>query len=416
MVAGQPRGGAGVTLRVPIVRPSLGDEEIAAASRVIRSGWITQGPEVAAFEREFAVAVGAPYAVAVSNCTVALQLALTEVGVGPGDDVATVSHSFVATANSVVAVGARPVFVDVRRETLGMDPRALEGALTPRTRAVLCVHQIGIPCDLEGILGVASRHGLPVVEDAACAIGSEFLWEGRWERIGRPHGVVACFSLHPRKVVTTGDGGMLTTGDASLAARFRLLRQHAMTVPDTVRHEMRGVIFEDYTEPAFNYRMTDLQAAVGRPQLARLDVIVAERRALAERYGRALRDNPVLRPAGEEPWGRSNWQSYPVFLRERSGWGQVDVMRFLMERGIACKRGISNAHQELAYADRSRWACGPEPCRFDCAERTCRRLPSSEWLRDNTVLLPLFHGMTAEEEERVVGACGELCRTKGGRP
>lgn len=397
-----------MTDRIPIVRTSLGDEEVAAATRVIRSGWTTQGPEVAAFEGEFATSVGAAHAVAVSNCTVALQLALLALGVKPGDDVATVSHSFIATANSVVAVGARPLFVDVQRETLGMDAGALEAALTPRTRAILLVHQIGIPCDLEGIVEVASRRGIPVIEDAACAIGSEVSWRGRWERIGRPHGLVACFSFHPRKIVTTGDGGMLTTGDAELAARFRLLRQHGMTVPDTVRHHATSVVFEDYVEPAFNFRLTDLQAAVGRPQLARLNAIVAERRRIAEIYRQAFDDHPVFRPLTELPWARSNWQSYPLFLREGCGTSQVAVMQFLMDNGIACKRGISNAHQELAYAGRSTWGCGPQSCPLGCPDRSCRRLSESEWLRDNTILIPLFHGMRPDELDRVVEVCREL--------
>ena len=385
--------------RIPIVRPSLGDEEIAAVSRVIRSGWLSQGPEVAAFEREFAAAVGTVHAVAMANCTVALQAALIAVGVEPGDDVITVSHSFVATANAVVAAGARPVFVDVRPGTLGMDPAALERAITPRTRAILCVHQIGIPCDLERIMAIADARGLPVVEDAACAIGSELRWQGRWERIGRPRGLVACFSFHPRKVVTTGDGGMLTTGDDAIAARLRLLRQHAMTISDTARHESQTVVFEQYLEPAFNFRMTDLQAAIGRVQLARLDDIVAERRRLASVYQEAFRAHPVLDVLVEEPWSRTNWQSYPVFLRQGSGVTQAAAMQHLYDQGIACKRGIGNAHQEPAYAGRSNWA-----------KAASESLAESERLRDRTMLLPLFHGMSREEQDRVIAACRDFPR------
>ncbi len=388
-----------LTPRVPIVRPSLGEEEIAAVSRVIRSGWISQGPEVADFEREFAAAVGAAHAVAVSNCTVALQVALLGVGVGAGDDVVTVSHSFVATANAVIAAGARPVFVDVRRETLGMDPAALERAITPRTKAVLVVHQIGIPCDLERVVSIAGERGLPLVEDAACAIGSELLWRGRWERIGRPHGAVACFSFHPRKVMTTGDGGMLTTGDAALAARVRLLRQHAMSVSDTARHASASIVFEEYLEPAFNFRMTDLQAAIGRVQLARLDAVVAERRRLAAVYHDAFRDHPAWETYTEQPAARSNWQSYPVFLRDGAGVGQIAAMQHLLDRGIACKRGIGNAHQEPAYAGRSNWT-----------KATGETLAVSERLRDRTILLPLFHGMTRQEQDRVIEAARNLPR------
>jgi dTDP-4-amino-4,6-dideoxygalactose transaminase len=400
-------------IRVPLVRPDLGQAEAEAAARVVRSGWLTQGSEVAAFEQEFAAFVGAPHAVAVSNCTVALQLALAAVGVRPGDDVATVSHSFIATANAVVAVGARPVFVDVEEDTLGLDPARLEAALTPSTRAVLCVHQLGIPCDLERILEISRRHGLPVVEDAACALGSEIQWGGAWERIGRPRGVVACFSLHPRKVVTTGDGGMLTTRDDGLAQRFRLMRQHAMSVPDSVRHQSDRVIFEEYLEPAFNYRMTDLQAAVGRPQVARLDAIVTERRRLAAVYHAALERSAVVAPPRERAGARSNWQSYPARLRAGARSRQIEVLQRLLDGGVAAKRGVHNAHQEPAYADRARWACGAGGCELGCPPRTCRRLATSERLRDETVLLPLYHGMTREEQAAVLDALEAVAQQGG---
>jgi dTDP-4-amino-4,6-dideoxygalactose transaminase len=326
--------------------------------------------------------------------------------VRPGDDVVTVSHSFVATANAIVATGARPVFVDVEEDTLGLDPAKLEQAFTPRTRAVLCVHQLGLPCDLERILAVADGRGVPVIEDAACALGSELLRDGVWERVGRPRGLVACFSLHPRKVVTTGDGGVLTTRDEGLARRFRLMRQHAMSVPDTVRHASDTVVFEEYLEPAWNYRLTDLQAAVGRPQLARLPAIVAERRALADRYAAALRDNPVVQPPSDPPWGRVNWQSYPVSMRPGARLSQREILQFLIDRGVACRRGVHNAHQEAAYAGRDNWTCGHAGC--DRLAGGCSHLRESERLRDTTILIPLFHGMREDEQARVIEVLSEL--------
>jgi perosamine synthetase len=379
--------------KIPIARPSLGEDEAAAARRAILSGWITQGPEVAAFEEEFAAGVGAPHACAVSNCTAALHLALHALGVGPGDEVVTVSHSYIATANAIRHCGAVPVFVDVDPQTYNMGPALIKAAITSRTRAIMPVHQIGLPCDMTAILNIAGRHRLPVVEDAACAIGSELLVGGRWEPIGRPHGTVACFSFHPRKVLTTGDGGMLTTRDAELDRRFRLLRQHGMSISDTTRHAARSVVFEDYPVVGFNYRMTDIQAAVGRVQLRRLPAMLARRRELARMYSLAIREIPGLQPPFIPDAARTNYQSYAVWVTDDFPVARDLLMQMLLEAGVSTRRGIMNAHQEAAYQEYS----------------TCD-LPHSELARDKVILLPLYDSMTADEQDFVVATLREIAR------
>lgn len=371
---------------IPIIRPLMDEAEADAARRPILSGWLTQGPEVAAFEKEFAAYTGAPYACAVSNCTTALHLSLLAAGVGPGDEVITVSHSYIATANCARYCGALPVFVDIDPRTFNIDPDRVEAAITPRTKVILCVHQVGMPCDLSALLPLARRHGLVLIEDAACAIGSEILWNGQWERIGKPHGDAACFSFHPRKIMSTGDGGMITTANPEWDARFRLLRQHGMSVPDTVRHGSRQVIFETYPEIGFNYRMTDIQAAVGREQLKRLPEIVAQRREMAARYTRLLSGVPGLTPPYEPSWARSNWQSYTVTLSE--GCDQRQVMQSMLDRNIATRRGIMCSHREPAYRDA--YLAGPGGLR------------NSEEAQERNILLPLFHQLTEEQQDRVV--------------
>ena len=230
---------------VPVARPSFGAREEKAVVEALRSGWVSQGPRVAEFERQFAQYVGAPEAVAVSSCTTALHLALVAAGIRPGDEVLCPSLSFIATANAIVYAGAKPVFVDIDPFTFNLDPHRIENAITGRTKAILVVHQIGLPCALNEISEIAARHGLAVVEDAACAIGSEY--DGRL--IGRPDSLIACFSFHPRKILTTGEGGMITTSDRDIAARLRRMRQHAMNVSDLARH-LQGVRGPSAASPA----------------------------------------------------------------------------------------------------------------------------------------------------------------------
>ncbi len=409
---------------IPFARPNLGEEEAAAAREAILSQWVTQGPKVKQFEEEFADLVGASYACAVSSCTTALQMSLKVVGVGQGDVVITVSHSYIATANSIRFCGAEPVFVDIDPTTYNICPEVLSEFLTEdcierdgklyykhldrivseeshlrfltglagqnshslgRVAAILAVHQMGLPCKINQIVEIAKKFRLPVVEDAACAIGSEIsLDEGKtWDKIGKPHGEIACFSFHPRKVITTGDGGMITTNNPDYDSKFRLLRQHGMSVPDTVRHKSKEVIFEDYLTTGFNFRMTDIQAAVGIEQLKKLRSFVEERRNLATQYEELLSDVPWLEPLRNSDSVRSNWQSYPVRLLKDAPLKQKAFMQYLLDNGVPSRRGIMNAHQELPYA--GSW----------------ENLKSSEEARDNVVILPFFPGMTKTDLDTI---------------
>jgi perosamine synthetase len=368
---------------IPITKPCLGEEEAQAAANVIRTGWIAQGPQVAAFEQALAERVGVEHVVATSNCTTSLHLALLCSGVGPGDEVLVPSFTFIATANAVLYTGARPVFVDIDPRTYTIDPRKIEAAITPRTRAIVPVDQIGLAADLDPILDIARRHDLRVVEDAAPSLGATYH--------NRPVGAISpmtCFSFHPRKSITTGEGGAIATNDAAVAARARVLRSHGASISDLVRHGADSVIVEEYEDLGYNYRMTDIQAAIGIEQLKKLDDILSRRIRLAERYTTLLAGLDGISTPYAPTYGWHTYQSYCIRFDAARTAPRHEVMARMLALGVATRRGVMAIHEEPYFVSH-----------FGSVS-----LPVTEAATRQTLLLPLYATMTEAEQDRVVEA------------
>lgn len=367
--------------RINVMVPWLGQEEIDAVAEAISSGWVAQGPRVMRFEQEFADAMQVPFAVATTSCTTALHLALIVVGIGPGDDVVIPSFSFIATTNAVRYVGANPVFADVDAITGNVTGETVRAVLTPATRAVIGVDQGGVPLDLDDVRAVTDPRGIVVIEDAACGAGSTYK--------GRPVGAgaeISAWSFHPRKLLTTGEGGMITTANEEWAARARHLREHAMSVSAADRHQSVLPPAEEYTEIGFNFRMTDLQAAVGLVQLGRLPRIVARRRELADRYRQSIADIAGLRAVEDPDYGTGNVQSFWVEVGDDYPLDREGLLEALAHADISARRGIMASHRQPPYRDLT----------------PVGGLPVTEHLTDRTLILPLFHTLSEADQDRVI--------------
>ncbi|MDO8658534.1 MAG: DegT/DnrJ/EryC1/StrS family aminotransferase [Candidatus Levybacteria bacterium] len=368
-------------MKIPLTIPLFNSAEEKAVIEVLRSGWITQGPKVAQFEDMVKSYVGAKYAIVTSSATTALFLSLHLIGIGQGDEVIVPSFSFIATANVVVHTGAKPVFVDINPKTYNIDPQKIEAAITKKTKAVIPVDQVGLPCDINAIKKLAKEYKLFIVEDAACALGS--LYKGK--RIGSLTDIT-CFSFHPRKLITTGDGGVITTNNRKLAERAKVLRHQGMSASDVIRHNSKKIIHEKYTEIGFNFRMTDLEATVGIEQIRKLDQILEKRAKLAQRYNKIFaRSNLIIPPYVPKGYVH-NWQSYIVRLRKNKKITRDRLMQKLLECGISTRRGVMAAHLEYPY------------------KKLIGRvsLPETEAATLETICIPIYPQMTRKEQDYVI--------------
>ena len=364
---------------IPVIKPWLGPEECEAAAAAVASGWIAQGPKVEEFERAFSELISCGQAVAVSSCTAALHLAMILLGLGPGDEVVVPSLSFIATANAVRYVGATPVFADVDLETHNLTVESIKEVLSPATKAVIVVHQVGIPADIDSIRDLTSHHGIALVEDAACAIGSTY----KGKMVGWDADL-ATFSFHPRKLITTGEGGMLACASAENATRARRLREHGMSVSASDRHRGGTAVIEGYLETGYNYRMTDIQAAVGLVQLGRLEELLTRRRGLAARYTASLGDLGVV-VASDPPYGTTNFQSYWILLPDHSPIERNELLARLLDNGISARRGVMAIHREPPFRS-----------------VPATHLPVTELLAERSLILPLYHELTEADQDFVI--------------
>lgn len=368
---------------IPISLPSTGFEEWEAIKEPVYSGWITQGPRVREFERLFAERHHVKHAIAVSNCTTALHLALVALGIRPGDEVIVPAFTWVATANAVMYCNATPVFCDIDAATFNIDVRELKKKITAKTKAIIPVHLFGLCADIDAVKKAAP--GIPIVEDAACAAGAAVN--------GRPAGSlgdIGCFSFHPRKSITTGEGGMLTTNNDALAEKLNRLRNHGASVSEEQRHQgPKPYILPAFDMVGYNYRMTDLQGAMGAVQIKKLDRFIDERQKWAEYYSNELASLPWLKTPVTPSGYKHGWQAYVVMVDEsKAPMSRNEIMEFLQQEGISTRPGTHAVHMLNFYA--RTFGIRPED------------YPAAYAANEYSITIPLHNRMTPEDYHYVI--------------
>ena len=386
------------TMNIPIARTSLLEVEIQSVLEPLRSGWLVQGPKVREFEEKWSAFTGAEHSIAVTSCTTALHLSLAALGFGPGDEAIVPAFTWISTANVIEHLGGKVVFCDIDLATFNLDVSQLEKLVTPKTKAILPVHLFGLSADMTVILAFAAKHKLFVVEDAACGFGTRY----QGKHVGTL-GDTGCFSFHPRKAITTGEGGMVTTNNAELAAKLRRLRDHGAAMSDLQRHlGARPYLLADHPDAGYNQRMTDLQAALGSAQMDRAQPIISERQRLAAIYDSAFQGLDWLRTPAKLDGYEHGYQSYPCLFRPElinaDSISRVNDMRNawmdkLQKRGISTRPATHAVHMLSFY--REKYGLKPED------------FPSAYAANHCSISLPLFHGMTEAEQSYVIGVVVE---------
>ena len=370
---------------IPITKPFIGEEERKACFDAIGSGWVSQGPKVKNFEDLISKYVDTKYGIATSSCTTALHIALLAMGIKKGDEVILPSFTFIATANSVLYAGAKPVFVDIDEKTYNIDPERIEEKINNNTKLILPVHQIGLPADIDKMNKIANKYNLKVLEDAACSLGSNY----KGKMIGSIN--TTCFSFHPRKSITTGEGGMIVTNDENVEKIAKILRSHGASTSDLDRHNSKEISFEKYDNLGYNYRMTDIQASIGVEQFKKLDYILKKRRELAHRYNDLLKNlDSVVIPFVPEGYTHT-YQSYMLKLNNPNI-KREKLMQKLLEGGVSTRRGIMTIHREPYYIKNFGHV----------------NLPITEKVSDLTIIIPLFVEMTEEQQDYIVKNIKEI--------